>query len=186
MTYKGDPIAEKLDKLAEKTGVQRLQPKFGTADPFRFRVLPIVLLALVITGLTVQIGWPQWRSLGVTGPAFWIVMVAWFVTVMAYGFGPLWQFWQSSWSGKLDEREEAVIRHGHFVGLFWALCVAVLGSFTIMFGKMGVMLHMWRLWAPETGFDWMIIALFLLVVEANVAALAASAATPEPLDDGEE
>ena len=48
------------------------------------------------------------------------------------------------------------------------------------------MLHMWNLWAPQTPMDWMTITLFLLAVENNVAVLAASAATPEPLEDEEE
>ena len=54
-----------------------------------------------------------------------------------------------------------------------------------MFGKMGEMLHTWRLWAPETGFDWFAVTFFLLALEANVAVLAASNAIPEPLDDEE-
>lgn len=47
-------------------------------------------------------------------------------------------------------------------------------------------LRMGGLWAPQTPMDWMTITLFLLVVDLNVAILAASAAIPEPLDDDEE
>ncbi|MBO0749239.1 MAG: hypothetical protein J2O44_02255 [Porphyrobacter sp.] len=173
MTYKGDPIAEKLDKLAEATGMPRLQRKFAKADPLRFRVLPLGLLGLAVAGLAAQMAWPF-------SQAFWLVGAAWFATVMVYGNGPMWR------SGKLDEREAAVVRHGHFVGMMWALGVAVLGSLTIAFGQMGAMLRLWDLWAPRTGIDWMVVTLFLLVIEANVAVLAAGAATPEPLEDEED
>jgi hypothetical protein len=172
MTYKGDPIAEKLDQLAEATGFPRLQRKFQS-QPVRFRVLPWVLLALAVAAMAIQIAWPTWGT-------FWIIMVPWSVTIMAYGNGPMWR------SAKLDEREAALIKHGHFVGMMWALAVAVLGSLTIAFGQMGAMLRLWSLWAPRDGVDWMMITLFLLVVEANVAVLAAGAAAPDPLDDDEE
>jgi hypothetical protein len=172
MTYKGDPIAEKLDRLAEATGFPRLQRKFHS-QPVRFRLLPWILLALAVGAMAVQIARPGLWT-------FWLLMAPWFVTIMAYGNGPMWR------SGKLDEREAAVIRHGHFVGMMWALAVAVLGSLTIAFGQMGAMLRLWTLWAPRDGIDWMMVTLFLLVVEANVAVLAASAATPEPLDDDDE
>ena len=171
MTYKGDPIAEKLDQLAEMTGFPRLQRKFQS-QPVRFRVLPWILLALAAAAMAIQVARPSWGT-------FWIMMAPWFVTIMAYGNGPLWR------GGKLDEREAAIVRHGHFVGMLWALAVAVLGSLTIAFGQMGAMLRLWSLWAPRDGVDWMMITLFLLVVEANVAVLAASSATPEPLDDDE-
>ena len=77
------------------------------------------------------------------------------------------------------------LRHGHFTGMMWALGVAILGSLTIAFGTAWAMLGMGRLWAPQTPMDWMTITLFLLAVETNVAVLAASAATSEPLDDDE-
>ena len=51
MTYKGDPIAEKLDKLAEATGMPGSQRKLQARDPMRFRVLPSILLALAVAGM---------------------------------------------------------------------------------------------------------------------------------------
>lgn len=175
MTYKGDPIAEKLDKLAEATGVPALGRRMRSRDPMRFRVLPSVLLALAVAGMAVQIGWG-----GLAG--FWIVWAGWMAAFMCQPFGPM------GWPGhrKLDEREAAVVRHGHFTGMMWALGVAVLGSLTIAFGTAWAMLGMGGLWMPQTPMDWMTITLFLLAVESNVAVLAASAAMPEPLDDDEE
>ena len=41
-------------------------------------------------------------------------------------------------------------------------------------------------WAPQGPTDWIAIGLFLLAVESNVAVIAASSATPDPLDDGED
>lgn len=174
MTYKGDPIAEKLDKLAAATGMPRLQRKLQTRDPMRFRVLPSSLLAIAVAGMAVQIGWG-----GLTG--FWLVWAGWMGTFMCKPFGPM----ARPGGRKLDEREAAVVRHGHFTGTMWALGVAILGSLTIAFGTAWAMLRMGGLWAPQTPMDWMTITLFLLAIETNVAVLAASAATPEPLEDEE-
>ena len=113
MTYKGDPIAEKLDKLAEATGIPRLQRKYRYSNPVRFRMLPIALLT------------------------------------MAFG-------------------------------------VTVLGSLAFGLGKIGAMIGLWDIWAPRSGLDWMAVTFFLLNLEANIAVLAASAATPEPLEEEEE
>ena len=175
MTYKGDPIAEKLDRLAEATGMPGLQRRMRARDPMRFRVLPSILLALAVVGMAMQIGWG-----GLAG--FWIVWAGWFGIFMCQPFGPMGR----PGGRKLDEREAAVVRQGHFTGMMWALGVAILGSLTIAFGTAWAMLRMGRLWAPQTPMDWMTITLFLLAVETNVAVLAASAATPEPLEDDEE
>jgi hypothetical protein len=175
MTYKSDSIAEKLDKLAEATGVPAFQRKLKTRDPVRIRVLPSVLLAIAVAGMAVQIGWG-----GLAG--FWLVWIGWIGTFMCQPFGPMGR----PVGRKLDEREAAVVRTGHFTGMMWALGVAILGSLTITFGKAWAILRMGGLWAPETPMDWMTITLFLLAVETNVAVLAASAAMPEPLDDEEE
>jgi hypothetical protein len=175
MTYKGDPIAEKLDKLAEATGVPALQRKLRSRDPMRFRVLPSILLALAVAGMGVQIAWG-----GLAG--FWIVWAGWMGTFACQPFGPM----KRPDGRKLDEREAAILRHGHFTGMMWALGVAILGSLTITFGTVWAMAGMGGLWAPQTPMDWMAITLFLLAVETNVAVLAASAAMPEPLEDDEE
>ncbi|HEY7807604.1 MAG TPA: hypothetical protein VIC34_10435 [Croceibacterium sp.] len=175
MTYKGAPLTEKLDRLAEATGVPRLSRKLDSAYPTRFRVLPAIFLTVAVAGMGLQIA----RG-GLSG--FWIVWAGWMGALILQPFGGLRQ----RGTRKLDEREAAVLRHGHFVGMMWALGLAMLGSMTIAFGSAGAMLHMWNLWAPQTPMDWMTITLFLLAVENNVAVLAASAATPEPLEDEEE
>jgi len=189
MTYKGDPIAEKLDKMAEAVagavGLTRLQRRLNSDVPPRFRILPLVLLTLAVAGLAIQIAWPGGPIVWPNGPGFWgfwVIMMAWFGTTVFFTYGPL----SHRRKGKWDEREAAVFRQGHFVGMMWALGAAVLGSLAIAFGKMGAILHLWTLWAPESPFDWMAITFFLVTLELNVAVLAASAATPEPLDDEEE
>lgn len=178
MTYKGDPIAEKLDKLAEKTGVPRFQRRYearGARSPIRFRVIPLALLALAVAGLAVQIVLPR-------GMGYFVIMMVWSATIIIYNLGPLGR----RPNHRLDEREAGVVRHGHFVGLIVAFVAAVLGSFAFAFGKIGAMLGLWNIWAPQSGLDWMAVTFFLLAVEANVAVLAASAATPEPLQDDED
>ena len=85
MTYKGDPIAEKLDKLAEMTGVPGLQRRAeaaGPPNPVRFRVVPLILLAFATGGLVVQIIHP-W-ALG-----YFTIMMVWFATLLVFTFGPL-------------------------------------------------------------------------------------------------
>ena len=101
---------------------------------------------------------------------------------MVFALGPLGR----RMNQRRDEREAAVVRHGHFTGLMVAFGVAVLGSLTFGLGKMGAMIGLWDVWAPTSGLDWMAITFFLLNLEANVAVLAASSATPEPLDDDED
>jgi hypothetical protein len=172
MTYKADPIAAKLDKLAEATGFPRVQRRLESdRRPGRPRVLPSLLLAVVVIGMAVQIARPGWSG-------FWIVWAGWIGTTFVYQqLGPLGS------TRKRDEREAALFRHGHLVGLMWAFAIAVIGSLAVAFGKLGAMIHLWRLWAPESPMDWMTITLFLLALEVDIAVLAASAATPEPLDD---
>ena len=41
MTYKGDPLAQKLDQVAEATGFPRLQRRMQFGNPVRFRVMPM-------------------------------------------------------------------------------------------------------------------------------------------------
>ena len=174
MTYKGDPIAEKLDRLAEATGIPRLQQKYASANPVRFRVLPITLLALAAAGLVLQIVRPE-------GFGYFLIMMAWSATTLVFAFGPLGHRSNRRW----DEREVAVVRKGHFMGLLIAFGVAVLGTLAFGLGKIGAMIRLWDIWTPQSGLDWLAVTFFLLAREANVAVLAASAATPEPLEDEE-
>jgi len=175
MTYKGDPIAEKLDKLAEATGMPRLQRRYASGNPIRFRLLPLVLLAIAAAGLALQIAEPL--SLG-----YLVILTVWSVTILVFTLGPLGQRAGRRW----DEREAAVVRKGHFMGLLIAFGAAVLGSLAFGMGKTGAMIRLWDIWTPQSGLDWLAVTFFLLVLEANVAVIAASAATPEPLEDEEE
>jgi magnesium-transporting ATPase (P-type) len=173
MTYKGDPIAEKLDRVAGFSGVPQLARKIGDGRPPRSSVLPWLMLAAAVAGLGVQIA-----VSGMLG--FWIVWTAWIATSTIFQLlGPLGQ------PRKLDEREAGVFRQSHFTGMAWAFGVAVLGSLAIAIGKAGAPIGLWDIWAPQGPTDWLTVTLFLLAIEVNVAALAARAATPEPLDDEE-
>ncbi|WEK46415.1 MAG: hypothetical protein P0Y56_15620 [Candidatus Andeanibacterium colombiense] len=172
MPYKGDPIAEKLDRIAEATGVPRMSRRFEQAMPLRLRLLPVALLALAVAGLWVQIA----RS-PIYG--YTIVMAAWAMSFPLQQLSPLRQ----AQRGKLDERERALVRSGHFAGLVAALGVAVLGCVFIGMGSAATLIRIGDFWAPHTPTDWFAGALFLLAVESNVAVLAASSAMPEPLED---
>ena len=177
MTYKGDPIAEKLDKAAiafsDATGLTRLQRRLQPGALAPSPVLPWVLLASSIAGMAVQISRPGWVG-------FWIVWAAWIATSGIFRqLGPFGQ------SRILDEREAATFRHSHFIGMMWTFGVVAIGCLTIGFGKIGAMLGLWNVWAPETPWDWLTITLFLFAFEGNVAALAAIGETPEPLEDDE-
>jgi hypothetical protein len=175
MTYKGNPFAEKLDKLAESTGFPQFSRKLEAGLPMRLRVLPLILLAIATAGLAAQIA-------GYELVGFWVIWMVWMFTIALQQWGPL----RHQQGRKKDEREAALVRRGHFTGMMWALGAAVLGSLAIAMGKMGAMIHLWTLWAPETGFDWFAITFFLVTLELNVAILAASSAMPEPLEDEEE
>lgn len=178
MTYKGDPITEKLDKAAiafsDATGLTRLQRRFNSGRPFRFRFTPLVLLALAVACLWVQVVRPEL-------PGFLLVMVIWMTSGAVQSFSPIGNLR----GGKLDEREAALVRSGHSAGLLAALGVAVLGCLAFGMGSIAKLAHLGSFWAPESGPDWFALAFFLLAVEANVATLAASAKLPEDLDDDE-
>ncbi len=173
MPYKGDPIAEKLDRIAEATGMPRMQRRLAQGSALRLRYFPLTLLAFSLAGLSVQIALSE-----IFG--FWILVMTWMVTLPLQQVGPLWKP-----KGGFDEREAALVRQGHFVGLMWAFGIVVLGALAIGLGKMGAQIRLWDIWAPTSGLDWFAVTFFLLNLEFNVAVLAASNATPEPLDDDE-
>lgn len=174
MPYKADPLSEKLDKVAEATGMPRLSRRMNSAMPMRFRVIPLVLLAMAVAGLWVQISVSQMFG-------YIVVMLAWMFSLSLQHLSPL----RHSQRGPLDERERAVFRSGHMTGLIAALGVAVLGCIALGLGSIATMARLGDFWAPS-GVDWIALALFLLAVQSNVAVFAASSAMPEPLDDEDE
>lgn len=175
MPYQGDPIAEKLDKIAEATGMPQLSRRLNRATPVRFRFVPLVLLAFAIAGLWVQIA-----ASDVFG--YLVVMVAWMAASAIQAFSPA----GNVRGGRLDEREVALVRSGHFAGLLAAMAVAVLGCFLLGMASVANQFRLGDFWVPEIGTDWFALAFFLLAVENTVAALAASARMPERLDDDED
>jgi hypothetical protein len=174
MPYKGDPIAEKLDKFAEATGVPRVSRWFADGHSIRFRYIPLALLALTVAGLWVQIAVSDMFG-------YVIVMVAWSMSFPLQSLSPLRQ----SQRGPLDEREQALVRSGHLAGLIAALGLAVLGSVFIALGSAATLIRLGTFWEPSGPTDWLTLALVLLAVESNVAVMAASARQPADLDDDE-
>ena len=180
MPYNGDPIAEKLDKAAgafsDAVGLTRLQRRFNSGRTVRFRFTPLVLLALAVAGLWVQIA----RSEGL---GFLMVMVVWMTSGAIQAFSPIGN---ARGAKQLDEREAALVRSGHSVGLLAAMGVAVLGCLAFGMGSTAELARLGSFWQPESGSDWFALAFFVLAVEANVATMAASAKLPEDLDDEDE
>lgn len=179
MPYEADPLSQKLDKVAgvaaDAVGLTRARRRLNSGRAFRFRFVPLVLLALAIAGLWVQIAVSD-----VLG--YLAVMIVWMTSSAIQSFSPLGNLR----GGKLDERETALIRSGHFTGLLVALGVGVLGCFILGMGSIATQFRLGSFWAPEIGTDWFALAFFLLAVETNVATMAASARLPQDLDDEEE
>jgi len=175
MPYQGDPIAEKLDKIAEATGMPQLSRRLNSATPIRFRFIPLVLLAIAVAGLWVQIALSD--MLG-----YLVVMIAWMAGSAIQAFSPA----GNMRGGQLDEREVALVRSGHFAGLLAAMGVAVLGCFAFGMASVANLFRLGAFWVPEIGTDWFALAFFLLAIESTVAALAASAKLPDALDDEDE
>jgi hypothetical protein len=174
MPYQGDPIAEKLDKIAEATGMPRVSRWFADGHSIRFRYIPLALLAMTVAGLWVQIAASD--MLG-----YLIVMVAWSMSFPLQSLSPLRQ----AQRGPLDEREQALVRSGHLTGLIAAMGLAVLGCVFIALGSAATLLRLGSFWAPDGPTDWFTLALVLLAVESNVAVMTASARQPADLDDDE-
>jgi hypothetical protein len=172
MPYEADPLSQKLDKLAEATGMPALSRKLNNALPMRFRILPLVLLAAAVAGLWVQIAVSD--LLG-----YLAVMIVWMVSSAIQAFSAA----SNARGGKLDEREAALVKSGHFAGCLAAMGVAVLGCFVLGMASTANLFGLGDFWVPEIGTDWFALAFFLLAIEANVATMAASAKLPPDLDD---
>jgi len=180
MPYKGNPIAEKLDKIAigiaDAIGLSRLQRRFNSGRTVRFRFIPLVLLALAGAGLWLQITHPDTA-------AFLAIMMVWMTSGAVQAFSPIGNLRGAK---QLDERETALVRSGHSIGLLAALGIAVLGCLAFGMASTAEQARLPSFWRPEVGTDWFALAFFLLAIEANVATLAASAKQPEELDDEDE
>ncbi|HEY6817137.1 MAG TPA: hypothetical protein VI168_16485 [Croceibacterium sp.] len=180
MPYQGDPIAEKLDKVAgivgAATGLTRLQRRFNSGRTVRFRFTPLVLLVLASAGLWLQIAHPD-------SAAFLAIMTVWMISGTVQAFSPIGNLRGAK---QLDERETALVRSGHSIGLLAALGVAVLGCLAFGMASIAEQVRLPSFWRPEVGTDWFALAFFLLAIEANVATLAASAKLPEDLEDEED
>lgn len=175
MPYKGDPIAEKLDKLAEATGMPQLSRRLANRYPVRFRIVPLILLAAAFGGLWVQIAVSEIYG-------YFVVMFAFLGTMALFPFSPLKKVGRG-----FDEREAALVKSGHFIGLLVAAGLVVLGCVFIGLGVVASKLGLGHFWAPSRVTDWFALALLLATVEINVAILAASARLPsdDPNDEDE-
>jgi hypothetical protein len=159
MTYRANPVLEKLDRAAERSGVPALGRWANRALPVPFRIAPAALIAAALLLLLMHRPWSV--SLAVT---------LWSFTLCLHAFGPL----RTPPNGRRDERERQMMRDGHFVGLAVTMGVAVAGCFLFGFSAVFAILGWGRIWVPEGAIDWMLLAFFLMILEGNVALMAAS------------
>jgi hypothetical protein len=173
MPYKGDPIAEKLDKVAEATGFPEFSRRMRDRYPVRFRLLPLVLLSLGVGGL-----WVQVASHEIYGNL--VVTFAYIATMMLLPFSPLRKVGRH-----YDEREIALVKSGHFTGLLLVTGIAVLGCVALGLGAIATQFGLGHFWAPSRGTDWFALAMLIVTFEINFAIMAASARLPADDPDDE-
>lgn len=174
MTYRGNPLLEKLDRIAEYTGMPKLARRAKQGGAMPLRVLPLLPLAMGMVGLFVQAHAPE---------AGWIVIMGAWVSAMPLGLtGPM----ALPPSGVRDERERALVRSGHLAGLGAVALLAIGGCF--LMGILGAlaMVGYARMWLPHGPQDWIAIGFFLLVVQTTVAVLVASWMIPRGLPEPDE
>lgn len=169
MPYRGNPIAEALDRIAERTGVPAMNRRMEERPARPLRFLPGALLLLVMGGL----------ALAISGSPFGLAVTSasWSGTIIAHMFSPM-----RLPRRPLDERERALVRLGHL----WGLAVVVILSvgacfwfgFATAFKTDGAML-----WMPRAPQEWIAIGFALMALEANIAMLATSWAFPRPVPD---
>jgi Na+/proline symporter len=169
MPYRGDPIAEALDRIAERTGVPAMNRRMEERPVRPLRFLPGALLLLVMGGLALAIG----------GSPFGLAITStgWSGTIIAQMFSPMRADRRS-----LDERERALMRLGHLWGLATAMALSVGACFWLGFASAlregGV-----NLWMPQGPQEWIAIGFALMALEANIAMLATSWVLPRPVPD---
>ncbi|HWJ71120.1 MAG TPA: hypothetical protein VNS79_13850 [Sphingobium sp.] len=174
MTYRGNPLLEKLDRIAEYTGVPKLARRTAQDAAIPLRVMPLLPLTLAIVGLFVQAHAPA---------GGWIVVMGAWISAMPLGLtGPM----RPPPGGVRDERERALVRTGHLAGLGAVALLAIGGCF--LMGILGAlaMVGYARVWLPQGPQDWIAIGFFLLVVQTTVAVLVASWMIPRGLADADE
>jgi hypothetical protein len=162
MTYRADPVAQRLDRMAEATGVPRLSRRFeeGLARPFR--ILPLLIIAMLCAGLWAQAHYGAW--------GYSLVLAGWSFTVTLQLFGPLRQ---PKPGEQRDERERMLVMMGHLRGLIVTMIVVIVGCALFAFRPLFP-----AVWMPDGPMDWLSIAFFLMGLEANVALAVASWTLP--------
>ncbi len=176
MTYRANSLLQKLDRTAELTGMPALARHTRQHASLPFRIAPFLNLAFAVVGLLVQIWAPM---------AGWIMLMClWPSAFMLLLTGPM----RRPAGGALDERERALIRSGHFVGLAVVALIAIGGCFLVGIGSaLSILRHAAQPWTPHRVLDWIALGFFLLTVEINVAVLAISWKLPwrMPQDEDE-
>ena len=189
MFARRQPVIEAMDRVAELfcrpllllLGIASVAEVIQPARPRSYRYLPAVLLLMAVAGLIWIIA--GWRMAGAV-----ILNMVFAISVFIRTRSPL-----AEGPRRHDERETALFRLGHFWGLFAVALIAIGGCFYLGASatlsdrdpvSLGEMLTGHRLWLPRS-LEWFEFALFLIVVEANIAVLVTSWSVPatEPDED---
>jgi hypothetical protein len=168
MTYRANPVLEKLDRAVEYTGVPALGRWSQRALPLPFRIAPALLIGVAAIALVARAWW------GLS-----LIMLIWSISGGLYAFGPL----RTPPDGQRDERERQLMRDGHFAGMAVTLGAAIIGCMVFTFGSAFAILGWSRIWVPSGPMDWAMLALFLMILEVNAALMAGSWMMPRRLRD---
>ena len=175
MTYRANPFAQKLDRLAAFTGVPALQhyAEKNVALPFRFA--PLLPLAMAVVGLFVQIRVPE---------AGWLTVIgAWTAATPMMLTGPM----RIPAGRPYDERERALVLFGRSAGLGAVALFAVSGCFLFSMLSAMAMFRLGSVWLPTVPTDWIALSFFMIVLYSTVAVLAVSWKIPRvPMADEED
>jgi hypothetical protein len=155
------------------TGVPKINAimkQNASARPLR--MAPLVVLICGVLGLGLQIS----RSpLGI-----FVIEMALLASCFVLGIGPFRRFRTKP----RDEREVELVRKGHLAGLIVAMTFTVIGCLYCAANAALSALTAQKLWSPSNPIDWIALAEFVIVLEFNVATMAASLNWPRgPIDD---
>lgn len=173
MPYRGNPLSEKLDKLAFDPAKLVKAPAFGRRAVLAGRLVALLLLALTLGGAASYIAGQM--------AGYTLLMTASPLAMAGAATSPLRQ---ASGSYRPDERERAM----QLRAVLWG------STGTLMLGQFGLLGLSWNSlsggWIPASTVDFLAITMLLIALPANIATLAAwlmtSAAGAElELDDEE-
>jgi MFS family permease len=156
MTYRGNPLAEKLDRLAFDPAKLVKAPTFGRKAVLAGRIVALLLLALTLGGAAAYFsGHAAGYSL--------LVMAS----PLAMGAAAASPLRQASGSYRPDERERAMQLRAVLWGTGGTLTLGLFGLLGLSWNSLS------HGWIPTSTVDFLAITMLLIALPTNIAALAA-------------